>query len=85
MDVYTTDRGMKWDCVYEANPLLPSVPHLDRLLIHKALFLHPFHDLDRRGIITNEDMAFPLLFTAFVVHNNLRVIDKAKRKCQKRS
>lgn len=80
-DVWTTNEGMKYDCVYESNPLLPSIPHLDRLLIHKGFFLQPFHQLDSMNRIRNEDMIFPLIFSAYIVNNNLRVIDQAQRSC----
>jgi len=83
-DVWTTNEGMKYDCVYEANPLLPKVPHFDRLLIHKAFFLRPFQHLDSMNLIRNEDMVFPLIFSAYVVNNNLRVIDQAQRRCELR-
>ena len=83
-DVWTTQRGMDYDCVFEANPLLPKVPHLDRLLIHKTIFLSPVWMLDREKVLRNEDITFPLLMTAYVVHHNLKVIDSASKRCNKR-
>ena len=83
-DVWTTYEGMKYDCVYELNPLLPEVPHLDRLLIHKAVFLHPFVLFQKENVLRKEDMFFPTFFAAFVVHSNLKVIDRAKERCNLR-
>jgi len=83
-DVWTTQRGMDYDCVFEANPLLPKIPHLDRLLIHKTIFLSPVWMLDREKELRNEDVTFPLLMTAYVVHHNLKVIDSASTRCNKR-
>ena len=83
-DVATTVEGMKWDCVYEANPLLPSIPHRDRLILHKLLFLSPFDVMYENNLLTYEDMFFPFIFTTYVVHNNLKVIDRAEKRCQKR-
>jgi hypothetical protein len=75
---------MDYDCVFEANPLLPSVPHRDRLIIHKTVFLSPFNSLYSENLLTKGDMIFPMLMTAYVVDNNLKVIDRASRRCEKR-
>jgi len=83
-DVWTTNEGMKWDCVYEVNPLLPKVPHLDRLLIHKAIFLSPYQILDDADVLTNEEMMFPIAMGLWVVYNNLKVIERAEEKCNLR-
>ena len=37
LDVYTTYEGLKKPNVYEKNPLLEDKPHLDNLLIQKAI------------------------------------------------
>ena len=37
LDVYTTYEGLKKPNVYEKNPLLGDKPHLDNLLIQKAI------------------------------------------------
>ena len=37
LDVYTTYKGLKKPNVYEKNPLLGDKPHLDNLLIQKAV------------------------------------------------
>ena len=83
-DVWTTVKGMKYDCVYEANPFLPRVPHRDRLLIHKAIFLHPFDILHKTDTLTNDDMVFPMAIASWVVYSNLQVIDRAKNRCNLR-
>ena len=84
LDVYTTNEGMKWDCVTEVNPLLPEVPHLDRILLHKFVFLTPFYQLEKEKLISNQEMWFPLVFSAYVVHNNFKVINRAERLCSRR-
>ena len=83
-DVWTTKEGMKYDCVYEANPLLPKIPHLDRLIIHKAVFLSPLTTLKEEEMLTYEVMFFPMLLSLYVVHHNLKVIDRAKERCNLR-
>ena len=37
LDVYTTYKGLKKPNIVEANPLLGNKPHLDNLLIQKAI------------------------------------------------
>ena len=83
-DIATTTEGMKWDCVYEGNPLLPSIPHRDRLILHKLLFLSPLDVMYEFDMLTYEEMIFPFIFTSYVVHNNLKVIDSAEKNCSKR-
>ena len=75
---------MDYDCVFEANPLLPEVPHRDRLILHKLIFLTPFDTLYDERVLTNGEMIFPLLLSGYVVENNFGVIDRAKQQCQKR-
>ena len=75
---------MEYDCVYEMNPLLPEIPHRDRLLIHKGLVLHPLVFLYRDDLLTYENMFAPMLMSTYVVHNNLQVINRAKQYCKKR-
>lgn len=83
-DVWSTVQGVKYDCIIEANPLLPEVPHRDRLLIHKAFFLQPFHMVTQQDAITNEDMVFPIALASWVVYNNIKLTNQAKKKCNLR-
>ena len=84
VDVWTTTRGVAYDCVEELNPLLPKVPHRDRLILHKVVFLTPFNALYEYDLLTYQEMIFPFATMAYVVHNNLKVIDRAKQNCSKR-
>ena len=83
-DVWTTMEGMKYDCVVEANPLLPRIPHRDRLILHKLFFLQPFDMLFQQEALTNDDMVFPVAVAAYVVYSNLDVIDRAEQRCNLR-
>ena len=75
---------MDFNCVYEANPLLPDIPSIDRLILHKILFLSPMDAMYKYDMLTYKDMFFPLALTSYVVYNNLEVIDRAKQNCSKR-
>tara|TARA_X000000950_G_C13470532_1_gene479583 strand:+ start:160 stop:429 length:270 start_codon:yes stop_codon:yes gene_type:complete len=83
-DIWTTKRGLNYDCVFEVNPLLPEVPHKDRLILHKLVFLFPMNRVYNENALSNGEMIFPLLATSYVVDNNLKVINDASRICEKR-
>ena len=43
-DIYTTTRAIETNVGREMNPILPSHPHLDRLIIHKVLASYLFYN-----------------------------------------
>ena len=83
-DVWTTKKGLRYNCVRESNPLLPDVPHTDRLVIHKSVFLSPIARLQHQKKISNEAMMWPILFTGLVVYHNIRTINNVKNECELR-
>lgn len=83
LDVYTTDRGMEYDCVYEVNPLLPEKPTLERLVLHKSITLIPFKHLSDILEPSDQELFLSTALTGLVVLNNFKVIDRAKRNCNK--
>jgi len=78
LDVYTTNKGMQYDCVYEANILLPRKPDLNDLVRHKALIfipafiIFPTYKYEKGGLTLNNTL------TAAVVANNFDVNRRAK-------
>ena len=83
LDVYTTDRGMKYNCIKELNPLLPEVPEIYEIVALKTIILVPTYTTIHRAVaITDADLFFPNLLTASVVINNYNVLKSAKRNCQ---
>ena len=85
LDIYTTYRGLKYDCVYEANPLLPRQPRIGDMLLLKVAVLGPvFSYIDSIDPITDEDLAIPNLITGLVVLNNIKVTKQASKNCNKR-
>ena len=38
-DIYSTQQGVKWDCISEANPLLPSIPTVQEMAVLKGVIL----------------------------------------------
>ena len=79
-DVVSTNKATKYECVYEANPLLPKRPSLERLVAHKAVTLYPiYHPEYNKYVVTNRDLKIATGFLAFVVYHNYKVIDKVKK------
>ena len=83
-DVYTTYRGLKYDCVYELNPIVGESPSVDRMVLTKATILIPALHLDiRRGNLNDRVFDELNFLMAMVVLNNYGVYKKAKRNCNK--
>ena len=84
LDIYSTYRGLKYECVYEANPLVGSNPDLVRLVTHKTVFLHPVALLQPYNVLSQDTMeGYNVVYTT-VVYNNYRVWNKARKVCKKR-
>ena len=83
-DIYSTHEGVKWDCISEANPLLPSIPTVAEMAILKGVILLPTYGAIGYENITRGELVTPLLLGAFVVHNNLRLTRKAENRCNLR-
>jgi len=83
-DIYSTHEGVKWDCIQEANPLLPEIPTIAEMAMLKGVVLLPTYGAIGYENITRGDLIAPLLLNGFVVHNNLKLTDKAKQNCNLR-
>ena len=80
LDVYTTKRGLSYNCVKEINPFLPDRPSTARVVLHKATFLG--YPLLRSGAhIDNQALREFNIVTTFVVANNVDIINHAKSNC----
>lgn len=83
-DIYSTNRGVKYDCIKEANPLLPSVPTIAEMATLKAVVLLPTYGSIGFENFRRKDLIFPLLFGAGVVVHNMNLVDKAENRCNLR-
>ncbi len=84
-DVWSTNEGMAYDCVYELNPLLPAVPEVYEMVALKTIILGSLlKSINKHHTITNDMLMPTIMISAIVVHNNMRVIDRAKKRCNKR-
>jgi len=83
-DIYTTYRGLKYDCVKELNPFLGESPSVPKMFAFKIAVLVPAIEAD----IKNERVS-PQLFNemnflmSMVIASNLDVLKDAKEMCRK--
>ena len=83
-DIYSTHEGIKYDCIREANPLLPDVPTIAEMATLKGVVLLPTYGAIGYENITRGELVAPMLLGGFIVHNNMRLTDKAKERCNLR-
>tara|TARA_B100000212_G_C27250728_1_gene480111 strand:+ start:277 stop:786 length:510 start_codon:yes stop_codon:yes gene_type:complete len=83
-DIHSTHEGVKYDCIREANPLLPSRPTIGEMASFKLAIMIPAYDSVGFENITNRELIFPIIFTAGVVANNYNVVGKARHRCSLR-
>jgi hypothetical protein len=84
LDVYSTTRGIKYNCVREQNPLLPKKPTVEEMVLLKAGVLIPTYTAaNKAATITDLDLLSPILLTGAVVINNFNIERRAKRNCIK--
>ena len=79
-DVHSTNKAMQYSCIYEANPLLPKRPSLERLVLHKAVVLYPVYHPDyNKYVVTNNDIKWATALVGLVAYHNYKTIDKAEK------
>ena len=84
LDVYSTSKAIKYDCITEINPLFTETPSDVRLVATKTLLLAPallYNDGYKK--ITPEELDSSNMLYMFVVANNFRLLNEAKRNCIK--
>lgn len=84
LDVYSTYRGLKYDCVKEANPLLGERPGIPHMVTHKTVFLSPIWALQHEGVWTKQDLTWINTAGTLVFYNNYKVWDRAHKRCKRR-
>jgi len=84
-DVWSTYRGLKYNCVEEANPLFGRQPSITDMTLTKFAVLTPAIKYDNKhGNLNKKTIRSTNAFMAIVIGNNMNVIQRAKRQCQKR-
>ena len=84
-DIYTTYRGLKWDCVRELNPIAGERPSVPKMFFIKTVVLWPAISSDiQREVIDPKTMDEINFLMALVVGNNYNVWRRAEGNCLKR-
>ena len=84
-DVYTTYRGLKYNCVKEINPLVGERPSVGQMVFLKVATLTPAIQIDYdRGLLTQRMIRNSSSFIGIVVANNYDVLRRAEKYCDKR-
>ncbi len=77
LDVYTTYRAVKYDCVKETNPLLPNRPTIAEMGLLKSSVIFSYKNWDRKDFYEINSI------TGMVVLNNNSILNKAQKYCNK--
>ena len=84
LDVYTTAKAVKYDCVKEVNPLFSPNPSTSRLIVTKSFLLAPtLLKNDAWRNIGPRELDATNSFYVLVIANNFNVLNKAKKDCIK--
>lgn len=84
-DIYTTYRGLKYNCVYEMNPIVGEQPSVPQMFLVKTLVLLPAIESDmKRQTLEPQTMDNINLLMALVVGNNYNVWHRAEKNCGRR-
>jgi len=84
LDMYTTSKAIKYDCIKEVNPLFTETPSDTRLVLTKSVLLLPgllYNDYWKE--ITAEELDNTNMLYAAVVGNNYRLLNEARQNCNK--
>ena len=84
-DIYTTYRGLKYDCVKEINPIAGDNPSVPEMFFIKTVVLAPAISAEfQQTNIDSYTMDHINLLMGMVVGNNYNVWHKAERNCIKK-
>ena len=84
-DIYTTYRGLQYNCVRELNPIIGDEPSVMKMFTVKTLVLTPAFQADiNREVLTRQTMRNMNMLMGMVVTNNNAIRNRAKRDCIKK-
>ena len=85
LDIYTTYRGLKYDCVREINPVIGEKPSVGKMFFVKAVALTPAIRADlKNNRLTTQDLKEINGLMLLVVLNNYDVWQRSSERCNKR-
>lgn len=84
-DIYTTYRGLQYNCINELNPVLGQQPSISRMFFIKTIVLWPAIETEIKAEkFKSKDMDNVNMLMTVVVGNNYYIMRKAQNNCQKR-
>ena len=84
LDIYTTYKGLQYDCVYEANPIMGEQPSVMKMGVTKVIVLYPAITSEQNNReLSKQNMRDINRLMGIVIMNNMSVVNKAKRNCTK--
>ena len=84
LDIYTTYRGLKYDCVYEANPIFGERPSIMKMGATKFVILYPVIVSEQNHqTLSRQNVNDINYLMSLVILNNTNVGKKAKNRCNK--
>tara|TARA_B100000287_G_scaffold113968_1_gene106116 strand:+ start:145 stop:432 length:288 start_codon:yes stop_codon:yes gene_type:complete len=85
-DIYTTYKGLQYECVREMNPFVGETPSVNRMFLTKIAILTPAIQYDlEKGNLTPRMMNEINFLMALVIINNHKVTNNASKNCKKRT
>jgi len=85
LDIYSTYRGLQYDCVKELNPLIGERPSVQKMFFVKTVILTPAIEYDlKREVLTSPQMDEINLMMSLVIGNNYNVWRRADKRCNKK-
>ena len=84
LDMYTTYKGLQYDCVYETNPIFGNRPSVMKMGVTKLVILTPAIISEQNNqTLSRENMTDINLLMGLVVLNNASVANRAQNNCIK--
>lgn len=84
LDVYSTVKGLKWDCIYEQNPLLPNNPSTESLILFKFATIGLLKSIYRDDPAWDAFIKASTYATGTVVVSNFKITSDARKDCNRR-
>ena len=82
--MYTTYKGLQYDCVFETNPLFGERPSVMTMGVRKIVILAPAIVSEQNNqTLSIEDMRDINLLMGLVVLNNASISNKSSKRCNK--
>ena len=84
LDIYTTYKGLQYDCVYETNPIFGNRPSVMKMGVTKFVILYPAMVAEQKNqTLSRENLTEINFLMSLVILNNADVANRAQNNCIK--